>query len=65
MANELGLRKVSFEVDDLRGLVDRLAAAGYRWLLPGRRHRPARAVLADGLHPGPEGILVSLAQRVG
>src|SRR5580692_3506124 len=29
MANELGLRNVSFEVDDLPATVDRLAAEGY------------------------------------
>jgi hypothetical protein len=29
MANELGLRNVSFEVDDLQTAVDRLAADGY------------------------------------
>lgn len=29
MANELGLRNVSFEVDDLQATVDRLAADGY------------------------------------
>jgi hypothetical protein len=29
MANELGLRNVSFEVDDLQAAVDRLAADGY------------------------------------
>src|SRR5689334_3252296 len=29
MANELGLRNVSFEVDDLQGVLDRLAADGY------------------------------------
>src|SRR3954465_5699376 len=29
MSNELGLRNVSFEVDDLVGTVDRLAAEGY------------------------------------
>src|SRR3954465_4784425 len=29
MANELGLRSVAFEVDDLHGEVDRLAADGY------------------------------------
>ena len=28
MANELGLRNVSFEVDDLQATVDRLAADG-------------------------------------
>src|ERR1700761_5133359 len=30
MANELGLRSVAFEVDDLDGIVDRLAADGYQ-----------------------------------
>src|SRR5947208_13128172 len=29
MANELGLRSVAFEVDDLRAEVDRIAADGY------------------------------------
>ena len=29
MANELGLRSVAFEVDDLPGLLDRLAEDGY------------------------------------
>src|SRR3954471_24998659 len=29
MANELGLRNVSFEVEDLQGAVDRLALNGY------------------------------------
>ena len=30
MANELRLRNVAFEVDDLQAAVDRLAADGYR-----------------------------------
>jgi catechol 2,3-dioxygenase-like lactoylglutathione lyase family enzyme len=30
MANELGLRNVTFEVDDLQAILDRLAADGYR-----------------------------------
>jgi len=30
MANELGLRNVAFEVDDLQAAVDRLASDGYR-----------------------------------
>jgi hypothetical protein len=29
MANELGLRNLAFEVDDLQAAVDRLAAEGY------------------------------------
>ena len=36
MANELGLRNVSFEVDDLQAAVDRLAADGRE---PGQRRR--------------------------
>jgi catechol 2,3-dioxygenase-like lactoylglutathione lyase family enzyme len=62
MANELGLRNVAFEVDDLPAVVDRLAADGY--------------VLVGGIGQyenvwrmayvrGPEGIIVSLAQRIG
>ena len=46
MANELGLRNVAFEVDDLQATVD---AAGRGRLRPGRRHRPVREHLAHGL----------------
>src|SRR5579872_7423614 len=46
MSNELGLRNVCFEVDNLQDAVDRLAAD---WLPPGWRHRPVRADLAHGL----------------
>ncbi len=45
MANELGLRNVAFEVDDLQDAVDRLAADGYGLV----GHRPVRAQLAHGL----------------
>jgi catechol 2,3-dioxygenase-like lactoylglutathione lyase family enzyme len=62
MANELGLRNVAFEVDDLQAAVDQLAADGYRlvggigqyehiWRMPYVR--------------GPEGIIVSLTERIG
>jgi hypothetical protein len=44
MANELGLRSVAFEVDDLQAILDRLAADGYR-LVGGRR-----SVWADVAH---------------
>ena len=30
MSNELGLRNVAFEVDDLQAILDRLGADGYR-----------------------------------
>jgi catechol 2,3-dioxygenase-like lactoylglutathione lyase family enzyme len=45
MANELELRNVAFEVDDLQASVDRLSTDGYA----GRRHRPVRAHVAHGL----------------
>jgi catechol 2,3-dioxygenase-like lactoylglutathione lyase family enzyme len=61
-ANELGLRNVAFEVHDLQAAVDRAATDGYR--------------LAGGIGEyegswrmayvrGPEGIIVSLAERIG
>ena len=46
MANELGLRNVSFEVDDLAGDG---RPAGRGRLRPGRRHRSVREHLAHGL----------------
>jgi catechol 2,3-dioxygenase-like lactoylglutathione lyase family enzyme len=46
MANELGLRNVAFEVDDLQAS---RRPAGRRRLPTGRRHRPVRAQLAHGL----------------
>ena len=61
MSTVLGIRNVAFEVDDLRAIVDRLAADGYGlvggigqfediWLMAYVR--------------GPEGILVALAERI-
>jgi catechol 2,3-dioxygenase-like lactoylglutathione lyase family enzyme len=61
LATRLGLSNVTFEVDDLHALLDELAADGYRpiggvgnyedvWLMAHVR--------------GPEGITVSLAQRL-
>lgn len=46
MANELGLRSVAFEVDDVQAEVDRLAGDGLR---ARRRCRPIRERLAHGL----------------
>jgi catechol 2,3-dioxygenase-like lactoylglutathione lyase family enzyme len=62
MANEVGIRNVAFEVDDIRDLVDDLAADGYdvvggigeyenTWLMAYVR--------------GPEGITVAIAERIG
>jgi catechol 2,3-dioxygenase-like lactoylglutathione lyase family enzyme len=62
MANELGLRNVSFEVDDLQATVDRLAAEGYGLVGDvGQYERLWRMAYVRG----PEGIIVSLAQRIG
>ena len=62
MANELGLRNVSFEVDDLDSVLDRLAAEGYG-LVGGvgeYEHTWRMAYVR-----GPDGIIVSLAERIG
>lgn len=62
MANELGLRNISFEVDDLRATVDELAAAGYG--LVGGIGQYENIWLMAYVR-GPEGIIVSLAERIG
>jgi catechol 2,3-dioxygenase-like lactoylglutathione lyase family enzyme len=61
MANELGLRSVAFEVDDLQGYLDRLAADGYG-LVGGVGQYEGTWQMASVR--GPEGIIVSLAQRI-
>ena len=61
MANELGLRSVSFEVDDLQAILDRLAADGYH-LVGGVGQYEGIWRMASVR--GPEGIIVSLAQRI-
>jgi catechol 2,3-dioxygenase-like lactoylglutathione lyase family enzyme len=62
MANELGLRNVCFEVDDLDAVLERLAADGYG-LVGGV------GVYEDTVRMayvrGPEGIVVSLSDRIG
>jgi catechol 2,3-dioxygenase-like lactoylglutathione lyase family enzyme len=62
MANELGLRNVAFEVDDLQEIVDRLAADGYGLVGGIGRYED---VWQMAYVRGPEGIIVSLAQRIG
>jgi catechol 2,3-dioxygenase-like lactoylglutathione lyase family enzyme len=62
MANELGLRNVAFEVDDVPTLVDRLAADGYG-LVGGVGEY--EGVWRMAYVRGPEGLIVSLAQRIG
>jgi len=61
MANEVGLRNVAFEVDDLRRTVDELHDAGYR--LVGGIGQYEDAWLMAYVR-GPEGIVVSLAESL-
>ena len=61
MANELGLRSVCFEVDDLRAAVDGLAADGYG-LVGGIGQHENTWRMAHVR--GPEGIVVSLTERI-
>jgi catechol 2,3-dioxygenase-like lactoylglutathione lyase family enzyme len=62
MANELGLRNVAFEVDDLQAATERLAADGYGLVggIGQYEHIWRMAYVR-----GPEGIIVSLAERIG
>lgn len=62
MANELGLRSLSFEVDDLEALVGRLARDGYG-LVGGIGQY--EGVWRMAYVRGPEGIIVALAERIG
>ena len=62
MANELGLRNISFEVEDLKGTVDRLAAEGYG-LVGGIGEYQNTWLMA--YVRGPEGLIVSFAERIG
>ncbi len=62
MANELGLRNVSFEVDDLPAILERLAADGYG-LVGGVGEYECTWRMA--YVRGPEGIIVSLFDRIG
>ena len=62
MANELGIRNVSFEVDDLQAAVDRAAADGFGLVGGiGQYEKMWRMAYVRG----PEGIIVSLAERIG
>ena len=61
-ANELGLRNVSFEVSDLQAAVDWAAAEGYG-LVGGIGEY--EGVWRMAYIRGPEGIIVSLAERIG
>ncbi|MET7990861.1 VOC family protein [Amycolatopsis sp. NPDC005232] len=60
-ANELGLRNVAFEVHDLHAAVDQAAADGYG-LVGGIGEY--EGVWRMAYIRGPEGIIVSLAERI-
>ncbi len=62
MANQLGLRNVCFEISDLRTTVERLAGEGYG-LVGGIGQHENSWLMA--YVRGPEGIVVSLAERIG
>ena len=62
MANELGLRTVAFEVEDLQTVIDRLVADGYGLVGGVGRYEDAWRM---AYVRGPEGIIVSLAERIG
>ena len=62
MANELGLRNVAFEVNDLQATVDRLAADGYGLIGGIGQYEYAWRM---AYVRGPEGIIVSLAEAIG
>jgi catechol 2,3-dioxygenase-like lactoylglutathione lyase family enzyme len=61
MANELGLRSLAFEVDDLQAQVDRLAGEGFG-LVGGIGQY--ESVWRMAYVRGPEGIIVALSERV-
>lgn len=62
MPNELGMRNVCFEVDDLQAMVDGLAADGYGLVGEiGQYENTWRMAYVRG----PEGIVVSLTERIG
>ena len=61
MANELGLRNVAFEVDDLDAILERLAADGYGLVGGVGRYED---IWRMAYVRGPEGIIVSLAERM-
>ncbi|GAB3994042.1 VOC family protein [Nocardioides marmoraquaticus] len=62
MATRVGLRNVCFVVDDLRGILDELAADGFE-LVGGAGNHEDTWLMA--YVRGPEGIIVSLTERIG
>jgi catechol 2,3-dioxygenase-like lactoylglutathione lyase family enzyme len=62
MANEVGIRNVSFEVADLQAAVDAVAADGYGLVGGVGEYRGS---VRMAYVRGPEGIIVSLFQQLG
>jgi catechol 2,3-dioxygenase-like lactoylglutathione lyase family enzyme len=62
MANEVGLRSIAFQVDDLHATVDRLAADGHE-LIGGIGEY--ENVWRMAYVRGPDAIIVALAERIG
>lgn len=62
MANEMGLRSLAFEIDNLHAQLERIAALGYGLVGGvGEYERAWRMAYVRG----PEGIIVALAERIG
>ncbi|MGC4110144.1 MAG: VOC family protein [Nocardioides sp.] len=61
-SNELGLRNVCFQVDDLQATVDRAAADGYG-LVGGIGEY--EGIWKMAYIRGPEGLIVSVSERIG
>lgn len=61
MSNEVGLRNVMFEVDDLQEILDKIAAEGYRPIGGVGQYEDMWRMAHVR---GPEGIIVALAQRI-
>ena len=62
MSNVLGLRNVAFQVDDLQAAIDQVAADGYGLVGGIGRYED---IWLNAYVRGPEGIIVSLAERIG
>jgi len=62
MANDLGLRNLTFEVDDLQSIVERLASDGYRLVGQVGHYE---AMWRSAYVRGPDGVIVHLAERIG
>lgn len=61
LPNELGLRNVTFEVDDLQAILGRLAADGYPLVGGVGQYE---GIWRKAAVRGPEGFIVNRAQRI-